>query len=305
MRPLVAALAALASVAACARSAADHEELGDRAYAAGEHRDALAEYRLALRVQPTRAPLLAKAAAAALHSEELTYAMAAYQALAQADPSRADEAADGLERVVRAALAAGERGIGEVALASLRGVQPDRPLGPYARAVALDAAEQGRIREARALLPSAIAAAPDARTADSLLFVYGLVTARARDCAAAMPAFEAVIRRRREPAAAEASREGLALCALYEGHRALAAGQAEDAEAWYRRATAPGAAVDVARAAFLGIGDIRMGRGDIAGAVESYQLALQGGSPGDTLSVRAQERINVLGRADAPLPPQP
>jgi len=304
VRPLLAALAALA-VAACARSAADHEELGDRAYAAGDHRDALAEYRLALRVEPTRAPLLAKAAAAALHTEEFTYALAAYQALALADPSRADEAADGLERVVRAALAAGERSTGEVALAALRTAQPDRPLGIYARAVALDAAEQGRIREARALLPPAIAAAPDGRTADSLLFVYGMVTARARDCTAAVPAFEAVIRRRREPTAAEASREGLALCALYEGHRALSAGEPDNAESWYRRATAPGAAPDVARAAFLGLGDIRLAQGDIAGALESYQLALQGGSPGDTLSLRAQERINVLGRADAPLPPQP
>lgn len=304
MKSCLAVLAAFA-VAACARSAADHEELGDRAYAAGDHRDALAEYRLALRADPTRAPLLAKAAAAALHTEDFAYATAAYGALAVADPSRTSEAADGLERVVRAAVAVGERGTGEVALAALRAAQPERPLGGYARVLALDAVEQGRLREARALLPPAIAAASDARTADSLLYVYGLVTARARDCAAAVPAFEAVIRRRREPAAAEGAREGLALCALLEGHRALSAGRAEEAAAWYRRATAPGAAPDVVRAAFLGLGDIRLAQGDVAGAMESYQLALQGGSPGDTLSVRAQDRINVLGRADVPLPPQP
>jgi hypothetical protein len=33
---------------ACTRSAANHEDLGDRAYAAGGYRDALAEYQLGL-----------------------------------------------------------------------------------------------------------------------------------------------------------------------------------------------------------------------------------------------------------------
>ncbi len=303
MRLLFATLAAAAAVA-CVRTAADHEELGDRAYAAGDHQDALAEYRLALRPDPTRAPLLAKAAAAALHTAEFAFATAAYDALAAADATRRDEAADGLERVVRAALAVNERMAGEAALTALRTLAPDRPMGQYARAVALDAVEQGRNREARALLPAAIAAA-SGRTADSLLFLYGTVAARLGDCDAAVPAFEAVVRRGREPGAAEAAREGLALCALMQGHAALEAGRSEVAEDWYRRATAPGGGPDVARAAFLGLGDIRLARGDVGGAVESYQMVLQGGNPGDSLSVRAQQRMNALGRADSPEPLQP
>jgi len=89
----------------------------------------------------------------------------------------------------------------------------------------------------------------------------------------------------------------LGLCALVEGNRALQAGRPADAEAWFRRATAPGASPDVARGAFLGLGDVRLSQGDIAGAIESYQQALAGGTPGDTISQRAQEKLNALGKA--------
>jgi predicted negative regulator of RcsB-dependent stress response len=54
----------------------------------------------------------------------------------------------------------------------------------------------------------------------------------------------------------------------------------------------------VVRAAFLGLGDVRLSQGDIAGALESYQQALVGGTPGDTLAQRAQEKINSLGKAE-------
>jgi len=101
------------------------------------------------------------------------------------------------------------------------------------------------------------------------------------------------------------AREGLGLCALLEGRRALDAGRTAEADEWFRRATAPGAAPDVARAAFLGLGDIRLAQGDVAGALESYQRVLQDGAPGDTLSLRAQERINAVGRAESPAPLQP
>ncbi len=134
---------ALLVAAGCTRSAADHEELGDRAYAAGAYRDALAEYQLGLKAQPGNADLQAKAAAAALHTGDYVIAVAAYWALAQRDRSRAGEAADGLERVARAALAANDRAAVVSALAALRAVAPERPLGRYARLAALDATGRG------------------------------------------------------------------------------------------------------------------------------------------------------------------
>ena len=79
---------------------------------------------------------------------------------------------------------------------------------------------------------------------------------------------------------------------------ALEQGHPADAEGWFRRATAPGASTDVTRAAFLGLGDVRLAEGDMAGAMESYQQALLGGTPGDTISQRAQEKLNALGKAE-------
>src|SRR2546422_11559538 len=91
---------------ACQPSAADHEELGDRAYAAGAYRDALAEYQLGLKAHPGSADLNAKAAAAALHVGEYAAAVDGYVLLGERDGSRGREAADRLERRARAALAA-------------------------------------------------------------------------------------------------------------------------------------------------------------------------------------------------------
>ena len=162
---------------------------------------------------------------------------------------------------------------------------------------ALDAMDRGDTAEAAALLPVAAASAVDAARADSLLFVYGMALVRVHDCSTAVRVFEGVLRRQRAPTVVESSREGLGLCALVEGDRALQGGRPADAEAWFRRATAPGASPDVTRGAFLGLGDVRLSQGDIAGAIESYQQALAGGTPGDTISQRAQEKLNALGKA--------
>ncbi len=290
---------------ACQPSAADHETLGDRAYAAGAYRDALAEYQLGLKASPGSPDLNAKAAAAALHVGEYGTAVDAYVALGQRDGSRAGEAADGLERVARAALAANDRTDAAKGLAGLRAVAPGRPLGRYARLAALDAADRGDSASAMALLPGAVVAAGDGRMADSLLFVYGMAAVRARDCVTAVPAFEGVIRRQREPAVADRAREGLGLCSLVEGQRLLDSGKLGEAEDWFRRATAPGAPADVVRGAFLGLGDVKRAQGDVGAALESYQQALAGGAPGDTIAQRAQQKIDALGKADAPSPTPP
>jgi len=283
---------------ACTRSAANHEELGDRAYAAGLYADALAEYQLGLKADAGNAAVLAKVAAAAMHSEDYELAADSYRTLAKRDRSRADEAADGLDRVARAALTANDRTALASALTGLREVAPRRPLGRYVVLAALDAVDRGDTAEAKALLPVAAASAVDAARADSLLFVYGMTLVRVRDCSTAVRVFEGVVRRQRAAAVVESAREGLGLCALVEGQLALEQGRPADAEGWFRRATAPGASPDVVRGAFLGLGDVRLAQGDIPGAMESYQQALVGGTPGDTISQRAQEKLNRLGKAE-------
>ena len=288
----------LALSCGCTRSAADHEELGDRAYAAGDYRSALAEYQLGIKAHPGSASLDAKLGAAALHTEEYLLAAEAFRSLARDDRSRVDEAADALERVARAALGANERAALTSALTGLREIAPTRPLGRYVTLAALDAVERGDTAGALALLPVAAAASADAARADSLLYVYGMTLVRVRDCSTAVPVFEGVIWRKRAPLVVESAREGLGLCALVEGQLALERGRPADAENWFRRATAPGASPEVVRGAFLGLGDVRLSQGDIAGALESYQQALVGGTPGDTIAQRAQEKINSLGKAE-------
>src|SRR5439155_873294 len=92
---------------------------------------------------PGSADLSAKAGAAALHTGEYALAVAQYVALGQEDRSRAAEAADGLERLVRAALTGNDRNAAANALQGLRTVSPSRPLGRYTRLAALDAADRG------------------------------------------------------------------------------------------------------------------------------------------------------------------
>ncbi|PYP14509.1 MAG: hypothetical protein DMD54_13810 [Gemmatimonadetes bacterium] len=285
-------------VMSCTRSASNHEELGDRAYAASAYVDALAEYELARKANASSAGLLAKVGASAMHAEDYQLAADAYRTLAKRDRSRADEAADGLDRVARAALTANDRTALASALTGLREVAPRRPLGRYVVLAALDAVERGDTAEAVALLPVAAASAVDAARADSLLYVYGMTLVRVRDCSTAVRVFEGVIRRQRAASVVESAREGLGLCALVAGQMALESGRPGDAEDWFRRATAPGASPDVVRAAFLGLGDVRLAQGDIAGAMDSYQQALAGGTPGDTISQRAQEKLNKLGKAE-------
>jgi tetratricopeptide (TPR) repeat protein len=287
----------LSLAGACTRSAADHEDLGDRAYTAGAYRDALAEYQLGVKAGGS-ADLLAKCAAAALHTQDYALAASQYRALAEKDRSRAAEAAEGLERVVHASLAANDRVALATALAALQALAPTRPLGRYARLVALDAAARGDTTAALALLPVAVAAAPDGRSADSLLFVDGMAAARARDCHTAVPVLEGVIRRHRESSVIDGAREGLSMCALSEGQALLAQGKPAEAESWFKRATAPGASLEVTRTAYLGLGDVRLAQGDVASALESYQQAMVGGNPGDSITIRAQQKINGLGKAD-------
>jgi tetratricopeptide (TPR) repeat protein len=296
------AVVALAAALGCTRSAADHEVLGDRHYAAAEYADALAEYQLGLRAGGARPSLHAKTALAALHTGDLTVAADQYRALAHADQSRSDEAVDGLERVAKEALASNDRMALAQALQGIREISPSRPLGAYARVVALDAAAAGNTADALAYLPTAIATAPDSRTGDSLLYVYGEAAALARDCATAIAVFEGVLRRQRQPIVQDAAREGVAQCALMRGQAELAAGHPAEADDWFHRAATPGAGIETIRAAYIGLGDVALARGDIAGAVDLYQQSLSGGVPGDSLAQRAQEKLNAVGRADSAPP---
>lgn len=237
-------LACASGVLGCAPPAG-HERRGDAAYARSQYREALAEYRSAVRADPD-ARLWAKLGAAARHAGNLAAAAEAYLRLAGEDPTREDEAAEGLETVARSALRAGNGEALRSVVVGLQAIAPERTVGPYALALARrpDVAAEDLV----SLLPAAIAAAPDGNTVDSLLAVYGAALRESGGCDPAVPVFRAALRRSEDVAVRQRSASGLADCALELGERAEAAGDSSVAGQWFGEVVRLAAAPEAARA---------------------------------------------------------
>ncbi|MBI4419491.1 MAG: tetratricopeptide repeat protein [Gemmatimonadetes bacterium] len=291
----------VALIAACGGAAAEHETLGDRAYGSRQFGDALIEYRLALKQHAT-ARLRAKAGAAALRVGDLRAAAEEYLALAKASSARRSEAADGLERVARAAMQANDRPGLTAALTGLRQIAAGRALGSFAGALARGITESGTAAEAIAVLPYAAAAAPDARAEDSLILQYGRALVRSGRCQDGSVVFGGLIRRQRDAGVVRSAQQGLVQCALDEGREALQRGRPQEAEEWFRRAVVDGGEMPLARAAFLGLGDVMFARGDYLGAADAYQRAIQGAPPGDSLAEMARLKLVNLSNAGTVTP---
>lgn len=283
----------------CSLAAADHELLGDRAYREGRYADAVAEYRVA-ESSAGHPRIWAKLGAAGLHNREFSIAVEAYAALAAAEPTRAAEAAAGLERVAQAAQRGGRADVSHLAGAvrALRTVAPGRPLGRFALApmTGLPATE------AIGALPPAIASAPDGRTVDSLLLAYGTAQRVTTACESATRTLKTVLRRSRDAGLRSLAASGLRSCALRLGLDALDAEQAEAAERWFEAALAGGAATPAGWRAAIGVGDARIRQGDILGGAIAYQNVISATGVPDSLMKMATDRLNALGGAT---PPQP
>jgi tetratricopeptide (TPR) repeat protein len=285
----------LAFLAAGCGGAGGPELAGDRAYGAARYAEALAEYREAAGTDgPGR--IWAKVAAAALHTGDLRVAADAWSRVAADDPTRLDEAADGLEAVAREADRRGHATALHNAVLALRAAAPERPLGRHALALA----RRGTLSDAEALaiLPAAIAAAPDAETVDSLLGAYASVLQTSAGCEQAAPAYRATLRRTRSSVVRARTGGGLATCALSLGLVALGGGRADEAERWLVQAVRVDSVSWVGRRALIALGDARVGQGDILAAAIAYQSAADAGAT-DSLGRIARERLNRLGGGGA------
>lgn len=192
------------------RSGAESERMGDEAYGAARYREALAAYQQAVKDSPA-GRIWAKVGAAALRAGDCSAAVDAYLRLAGEDPTRADEAAQGLEIAARSAERTDDGRALQAAVAGLEVVAPDRVGGQLALALARwpgsDAADLARF------LPAAVAAATDPRMVDSLLGRYAAALRETGDCGTATQVYHAVIRRSRDPALLRAAADGIARCA--------------------------------------------------------------------------------------------
>jgi tetratricopeptide (TPR) repeat protein len=292
---MVAAFAAAALLAACGR-VSDHERAGDQAYGQGRFAQALAEYRAALAKDPD-ARLWAKSGGAALKVGNLEAAADAYLRLAAEDPTRAEEAAEGLEAVARAADRIGDGRRLEAAVIGLGMIAPNRSIGRYALAVVRRPGAEAN--DLVAVLPAAIAAAPDGETVDSLLAVYGVALKETSGCDQALPVFQATVRRTKVTALRTRAEEGVAGCSLALGLRAEAAGKPEDALLWFAAAIRADSATAVGRRALVGYGDAQLRLGDTLSSAAAYRAVVADLVQSDSTSQMARDRLEEL-RARAP-----
>jgi tetratricopeptide (TPR) repeat protein len=288
-------VAAAVLLAACG-GAGDHEKTGDQAYSESRYADALAEYR-SVAGPNADARLWSKLAAAALRIGDLRQASEAYLHLAENDPKRTEEAAEGLEAVARAADRAGNTAALRGAVVALQSIAPAHVTGRYAL---LLAGEAGTDKAALvAVLPSAIASATESGTVDSLLTVYGAALQATAGCGQALLPFRAVLRRSPDSLIAVRARAGVAECALALGKRAQASGNVADAALWYAESARMDSTSVTGRRALLGFGEARAQEGDSLAAVLAFQAAADVSSP-DSVSQAASARLAALGFRPGP-----
>ena len=294
-------LAGLLLAAACSQ-APEHERLGDRRYAEHAYVDALAEYRLAMRQRHPTTELRAKFGEAALQSGALGEAVAVYRDLGRSDPGLQDEAADGLTRAATLAIGARDMSALADAVAALRDIAPQRPVGALAVALGAGSTVLAKRPEAADVLLEAAAASSSPATADSFLIAYADLNSHLGRCDVATPVYQGVLRRNPLPPVVHAARGGLAGCAVEQGRLSLSAGALRDAELRFRSAIAVGEPDSIVRLAWLLIGDARWADGDTAVAVDAYRRAAAGAAEGDPVAARAASQLERLTGSGAPKP---
>lgn len=285
----------LAAVTGCGAPAADHERLADQAYRDGNYVKAVGEYQAAQR-SGARSRVWAKVAAASIKAQEYATAIDALAELARQDPTRATEAAVGLEQVARFAERQGPSGVPIVAKAvlALRRVAPSRPLGRLPLPLISGTLDAG---EAIGIIPTAIATAASPRTVDSLLLRYADAQRETVACDGAVRTFRAVVRRSTDGRLVATAREGLATCALLLGNDALASQDGAMAERWFEEVLAQGGESLRLWTASLGLGDARLLKGDALGAAVAYQVVVSASAAPDSLRQAAVTKLNGLGAA--------
>jgi tetratricopeptide (TPR) repeat protein len=287
---LAGALGIAALLGGCGE-ARDHERKGDDAYGRGEYSVALIEYRAAVAQDPD-ARVWAKVGAAALRTGNLDVASDAYLRLAAEDPTRAEEAAEGLEAVARAAERSRDRKRMESAVVGLGMIAPNRSIGRYALAVVRRPGAEAN--DLVALLPAAIAVAPDAETMDSLLQVYAAALKETSGCDQALPLYQATVRRTKSNLLRGQAEEGVAGCSLTLGLRAEAAGKPDDAALWFAAAIRVDSVTTVGRRALIGYGDAKIRLGDTTAAAQAYEAVAADPTQSDSIMQMARDRLEEL-----------
>jgi tetratricopeptide (TPR) repeat protein len=289
----LALVGAAVALVGCGPAGDEHEQRGDRAYSEARFADAAASYRLALETGPDP-DLWAKLGAASLRRADYASAAEAFRALAASDDLRVPEAVQGLDLAAQGAEQAGDPQGLQVVLLALHAVAPDWANGSYALTVmrGVDTPPEERL----AFLPTAAAAAPDRRTADSLLGAFAEVLRETGSCEKAIRVYRSVLRRTEDVDLEDQLLNGRAECAYQIGLEQLT-DEPWTAEGWFLEAIDSAPEETVGRRALLALGDARAAQGDLIGAALAYQSAVRAESPADSITIVAMERLNDIASA--------
>lgn len=255
-------LLTIALLAGC-QGTTNLERQGDQAVGAARLGDAVTAYRqVAERDGGGR--VLDKLGSAALRDGQLAQAVDAFLRLGRADAPRRGEAADGLEAVARAAERIGDTASLRRAVVALAEVSPGRPAGRWVLALEQRGALTAADREV--LGPAALAAAPDADAADSLMMRLARDQADAGNCEAAAGLYRAVALRTSLRDRARRAWAAFATCAERVGRGQVDAGKPADALPWLQAAVAADSISPAGIAALGALADAVESLGDTTGA---------------------------------------
>ena len=144
----------------------------------------------------------------------------------------------------------------QAAVVGMGAIAPDRSIGRYA--LELIRRPGAEATDLVAVLPGAIAVAPDPETVDSLLVVYGNALRETSGCGEALGAYQAGLRRTKLASLRGRAEEGVAACSLWMGLRSEAMGEPDNAALWFAAAIRIDSSTTVGRRALVGYGDARL-----------------------------------------------
>jgi len=284
---------ALAALAAACTDPEPALVRGDRFWADSNYADALAEYRLALRQQPTR-HTRARVAHAYIETGQFERAREIYDQLIAEEAEYTDQAIFDYVRVARRAAARSDRYSMASAVDAATRLRPGLPLDDLAQPLARYYASTGDPPRALDFYERALSVAPPDSVPD-LLFEIAQMHESQGNCAEATGFFRTFLSRaRRHPRAGEAQWH-IGNCAWTLGRRAQQAGNAARALDYLDTVIALGVPENLVDDAWFERGEIMIELGRRDDAMTAFQRVLELNRTGNNQLVdRARRRIDQL-----------
>ena len=289
----VGALSALALLAACGSGVDDDALLrGDRAWARGDHEEALAEYRLAQRVREDADTELRLAHAYATLGR-VDEAGDHYRRAVQMNGSMADQAAADLLRLAHDAGERDDRYASAAAAELAMNIQPEIGIGRLALPLAHYYVENGEFDRALPFFQRAMSSLPPEESAQ-VLFEIGRAYERVGECGQALGYLERFRRQASRRQRVEVDWL-IGSCSFQLGQSLARVGRRTEALRYLDRTVALGQPRSVLAQAWFERGEILAAAGECREALEAFGSVLRADPSGTgPLIPRAEQRIDEL-----------